>query len=251
MYHGDTLGTMAQNTRLRDARMQAGLSQAALAQRVQEVGAHLGIVNECNRANVARWEGGGRPQPHYVLILEATLHRDAAALGFAYQTHGMNRERMLSDAGLSEEDITLAGDTATLGPLTGIWLSEYVYHSDSRNADFTSRHYCQLLQRGAHLNIRSLPKQASAIALDLALNGQMSTGTWTEHTEQGGYYSGAVYSGAIQLEVNATGTRLTGKWVGFGRDPGEINTGAWRFSRVADYSPDAAPEWDREPALSE
>jgi hypothetical protein len=83
--------------------------------------------------------------------------------------------------------------------------------------------------------------------MDLAVNGRMATGTWTEHTSEQGYYQGSVYDGGIQLELNQAGTRLRGKWIGFGRNPGEINDGPWTLSKVAEKV-DAATrdEWDHE-----
>ena len=65
--------------------------------------------------------------------------------------------------------------------------------------------------------------------MDLTANGQVLTGTWTEETNPAGYYHGAVYHGAIQLLLEPTGRRMTGKWVGFGRDF-DLNTGPWGWN---------------------
>jgi hypothetical protein len=43
---------------------------------------------------------------------------------------------------------------------------------------------------------------------------------------------GAVYHGAIQLLLEPTGRKMTGKWVGFGRDF-DLNTGPWSLEIVA------------------
>jgi hypothetical protein len=43
--------------------------------------------------------------------------------------------------------------------------------------------------------------------------------------------SGAVYHGAIQLLLEPTGRRMTGRWVGFGRDF-DLNTGPWSLELV-------------------
>lgn len=241
---------MARNVALITARRRAGLSQEGLARRIQETGHRLGRPNECNRANVTRWENGGQPQPHYVLLLEATLGTPAADLGLAYETYGMDRDQLLAEAGLDtapafpEPSARYGG----YGPLTGIWRSEYEYPSSSRGGTYTGRHYVMVLQRGAHLNVRSLPGQHSRLSLDLAVNGKMATGTWTEHTAEGGYYRGAIYHGTIQLEVNDQGTRLKGRWLGFGRDPGEINDGPWQFTIVdSKVDAEARQRWDRDP----
>jgi hypothetical protein len=240
---------MTRNLALIAARRREGLSQEALARRIQEAGHRLGHPNGCNRANVHRWEDGVQPQPHYVMLLEAVLGQPAANLGFAYETYTMDRDQMLAEGGLDVTP-TVPEPSARYGygPLTGIWLSSYEYPSSSRGGTFSARHYVMILQRGAHLNIRSLPGQHSRLSLDLTVNGKMVKGTWTEHTAEGGYYKGSVYDGTIQLELNQTGDRMKGRWLGFGRDPGEINDGPWQFTLVEDKTDAGTREkWDRPP----
>jgi transcriptional regulator with XRE-family HTH domain len=243
---------MTRNAALITARKRAGLSQDGLASLIQEVGHKLGRPNECNRANIHRWENGTQPQPFYVLLLESALGMPAASLGFAYAEYGMDRDEMLADAGL-DVMVPIPEPSARYGygPLTGVWLSHYEYHSSSRDATFASEHYVMILQRGAHLNIRSLPKQSSRLSLTLSVNGRMTKGTWTEHTSEGGYYHGSVYDGTIQLEINQTGDRMKGRWLGFGRDPGEINDGPWQFTRVDEkVDRETLVKWDRSPGAS-
>lgn len=240
---------MARNVKLTMARHKEGLSQDALAGRIRQVGYRLGHPNECNRANVARWESGSQPQPHYVKLLEATLGQPAAELGLAYAAHGMDRDQMLAESGLdTQAPVPEPSVTYTYGPLSGIWLSRYEIHSSSRNGTFAYQHYVQVLQRGAYLNVRSLQNQHSRLALDLSVNGKMIRGTWAEHTSADGYYAGSVYDGAIMLELNAANTRMKGRWLGFGRDPGEINDGPWQFTLV-DQGVDhvARDKWDVQP----
>jgi transcriptional regulator with XRE-family HTH domain len=240
---------MARNLKLATARRREGLSQAALARRIQQIGYRLGRPNECNRANVARWENGGQPQPHYVTILEATLGQPAADLGLAYVAHGMDRDQMLAESGLdTEAPLPEPSAAYTYGPLSGIWLSRYEVYSSSRDDNFAYQHYVQVLQRGAYLNVRSLPGQHSRLALDLSVNGRMIRGTWAEHTSEGGYYRGSLYDGSIMLELNAANTRMKGRWLGFGRDPGEINDGPWQFTLVdGRVDLDAREKWDIPP----
>ena len=76
-----------------------------------------------------------------------------------------------------------------------------------------------------------MPGSQSRVMIDLTANGQVLTGTWTEETNPAGYYHGAVYHGAIQLLLEPTGRRMTGKWVGFGRDF-DLNTGPWSLELV-------------------
>jgi len=81
--------------------------------------------------------------------------------------------------------------------------------------------------------------------MDMSVNGQVVTGTWTEQTAADGYYGGAVYHGACQMLTEPTGHRMKGKWVGFGRDL-EINDGPWSLTLVdADVTPVAIERWDR------
>lgn len=240
---------MTANVKLRTAIEARHLSQETLARMIREAGPRYGHPNGCNRATVHRWLDGAQPQPHYVLLLEATLGQPAQDLGIAYETYGMDRDKMLTDAGLdvlAPEPDDSAG--VVYGPLTGIWLSRYEYESSSRGRTYTSQHYVLVLQRGRGLMIRSLPEQESTLSLELTVNGRMVKGTWTEVTSEGGYYQGAVYDGAIQMEIGPAEDRMVGKWLGFGRNPGEINDGPWMFTRVAtDFDRETRQQWDRTP----
>jgi hypothetical protein len=226
------------------ARLHAGLSQNGLARRVRETGHKLGYPNECNRANVSRWENGTQPQAHYVLILENVLGAPADALGF----HGIDRDRMLMDAGLDLATPIPEVSAKGYGPLTGIWLSKYEYPSSSRGGVFNASHHVLILQRGAHLTVRSLPRQHSRLSLDLTVNGQWIKGTWAEVTSPAGYYAGAAYDGTIGMFLDQTGRRMSGRWLGYGRDPGELNDGNWSFTLVDDKTDRATIEsWDSAP----
>lgn len=115
------------------------------------------------------------------------------------------------------------------GVYVGVWLSRYEYYSSGRDASFTAAHHVVLLQHGDRLTVRSLPGSApSSLEIDLTVDGHVATGTWSERTAPQGYYRGARYHGAIQLLIELTGTRMAGKWVGFGKDF-EVNTGPWEL----------------------
>jgi hypothetical protein len=132
-------------------------------------------------------------------------------------------------------------------PLTGIWLSRYEYVSSGRDDQtFGSSHYVIVLQRGSKVQVRSLPSTAaSRLLMDLTVNGQVITGTWTEETNPGGYYQGAVYHGAIQMLMEPTGRKMSGKWAGFGRDF-DVNTGPWSLELVThDTSPETMDKYNR------
>jgi hypothetical protein len=81
--------------------------------------------------------------------------------------------------------------------------------------------------------------------MDMTQNGQVVTGTWTEATDASGYYQGSVYHGAIQLLLEPTGHRMSGKWVGFGREF-DLNTGPWTLTLVtADTGTEAQERYNR------
>ncbi|MFE3644616.1 XRE family transcriptional regulator [Streptomyces sp. NPDC059169] len=112
---------------------------------------------------------------------------------------------------------------------SGVWLSRYEYFSSGRDSSYTGQHYVVVLQHGGRLTARSLPGSSdSPLTMDLEVDGHVATGTWTEQTATEGYYRGARYHGAIQLLVEPTGRRMTGKWVGFGKEF-DVNTGPWEL----------------------
>ena len=83
--------------------------------------------------------------------------------------------------------------------------------------------------------------------MDLTVNGQVVTGTWTEQTSPADYYQGGVYHGAIQLLLDPTGRRMAGRWVGFGRDF-DLNSGPWTLELVsADTGKAAMDKYNRVP----
>lgn len=156
--------------------------------------------------------------------------------------YGMDRERTISEAGLSSP---LPEPHTADGPLTGIWLSSYEYRSSGRAAPYTGRHYVIVMQRGPVLTIRSVDASKSRLAINVNVNGRVATGTWTEQTQGDGYYRGAVYHGALQLIESDDRRSLAGSWVGFGKE-GELNTGAWSLTLVeADVSDAAIERWNR------
>lgn len=235
------------NQPLIDARRMRHLSQDGLAREIQRAGWQHGDPNGCTREMVHRWERGTvrRPHPRYLRLLESVLGQPSGSLGFdADLRYGVDRVRALSESGLDEELFPLP-DGSGDGPFAGIWRSSYSFTSSGRNAGFTSRHYVMVLQTGARLMVRSLPRQASAISMDLSVNGRVITGTWTEQTRASGYYRGALYTGAVQMLESDTGEALAGQWVGFGK-AGEVNTGPWSLELVeASVTPEAAERWDQ------
>jgi len=238
------------NTALREARRRAHLSQTDLARRIREAGFLSGDANGCTREMVQRWESGKtrRPQARYLLALENVLGQPAESLGFdADVRHGMDRARAVHEAGL-DTGLPTPEPAESYGSLSGIWLSDYEYRSSGRDQTFHGRHYVMLLQRGARLMVRSLPASKSQLSMDLNVNGKVVTGTWAEQTQADGYYRGAVYTGAIQLLEREDERHLTGAWVGFGKEPEEVNTGTWSLTLVDErVDSDAVERWNRMP----
>jgi hypothetical protein len=188
------------------------------------------------------------PRGAYVRALEAATGQPIENLGFqgrADERYGLDHDA-LGMAGA--EDIPVAeGLEVPSGPLTGIWLSTYQIVSSGRGGQtFRYKHYVLLLHRGARLQVRSLPGTATGrVLMDLTVNGQVVTGTWTELTEPDGYYQGSTYHGAIQMLLDPTGHRMTGQWAGFGRDF-DVNTGPWSLELVtADTSKEAMAKYNR------
>jgi transcriptional regulator with XRE-family HTH domain len=233
------------NQALADARRMAHLSQDGLAREIRLAGWRHGDPNGCTREMVHRWEAGTvrRPHPRYLLLLENVLGQPSGNLGFdADLRYGMDRAQALADAGLDQ--VFPLPDDEDLGPMAGIWRSSYSFTSSGRNAGFTSRHFVLVLQYGARLMVRSLRRQASAVSMDLTVNGQVITGTWAERTRGDGYYRGAVYTGAVQMLETEPGRSMAGRWVGFGKE-GEINDGPWSLDLAeASVTPEAADRWD-------
>ena len=239
---------MAQpNTALRAIRASRFWSQEDLARAVREAGERAGEPNQCDKRLVQRWESGQVRQPRgaYARALEAATGQPIGNLGFqpADQRYGLDRSQALDLAA----ELLPEPKGVPAGPLSGIWRSRYEYVSSGRgNEAYVSEHYGVLLHRGQRLQFRSLPDTADGrVLMDMTANGQVITGTWTEQTDSSGYYQGSVYHGAIQMLLEPTGHRMSGQWVGFGRDF-DLNTGPWSLELVtADTGQAALAEYNR------
>lgn len=232
------------NGRLRAVRMGLLMSQDDLARAIREAGQEAGEPNDASKRLVQRWEAGvtTAPRPVYARALEVVTGLPIEALGFQVPVP-MAR---VSDDGMGGHDLapspsaTPKGSGAVpqtepkngKGNYSGVWLSRYEFFSSGRDETFTGLHYVVLLQHGNRLTVRSLPDASlnpnSPLTMDLTVEGNVVTGTWTEQTATDGYYAGARYHGAIQLLVEPTGRKMVGKWVGFGKEF-DINTGPWEL----------------------
>ncbi|MDQ0938473.1 XRE family transcriptional regulator [Streptomyces sp. V1I1] len=228
------------NSALRAVRMGLLMSQDDFARAVRDAGARAGQPNDANKRLVQRWESGATtaPRPVYARALESVTGLPIESLGFS----GVVPMARVSEDGQGGHDVEasvngIAPAAAAPQPepqgahrnYSGVWLSRYEYFSSGRDSSFTGQHYVVMLQHGNRLSARSLPGSSdSPLTMDLEIDGHVATGTWTEQTETDGYYRGARYHGAIQLLVEPTGRRMTGKWVGFGKEF-DVNTGPWEL----------------------
>ena len=220
------------------------MSQDDFARAIRDAGTRAGQPNDANKRLVQRWESGSTtaPRPVYARALEVVTGLPIESLGFTIVP-----QARVSEDGHGGHDMESSAPAPTVTPsvaapqgephaahrnYSGVWLSRYEYFSSGRDAAFVGLHYVVLLQHGNRLTARSLPSGSSnpnsPLTMDLEIDGHVATGTWTEQTAQDGYYRGARYHGAIQLLVEPTGRRMTGKWVGFGKEF-DINTGPWEL----------------------
>jgi hypothetical protein len=179
---------------------------------------HEAGVHELSR-KVASWAeaiGGSVSRRALLLKLSAALSLAAATPAFAED---------------SPPDPSTIDSGATDG-YSGIWHSQYTYHSTGRGKDFTGEHYVVLRQDGNRITGESLPvNNGSILRLDLDLNGAVATGTWSERTLPAGYYRGSVYHGGLQLVIDPMGKTMRGKWVGFDREF-NVNSDVWELAWV-------------------
>jgi hypothetical protein len=122
----------------------------------------------------------------------------------------------------------------------GIWKSSYHYPSSGRGQELEGHHFVRLHQKDNHLVFESAAETSTSyLIIRLSIEDNIATGSWQEQTEQDGYYKGAVYYGAIQLVVSEDGKKMSGKWVGFGKDM-QVNVGPWELEYVGKSLPQEA-----------
>ncbi|MFE3250230.1 XRE family transcriptional regulator [Streptomyces sp. NPDC059209] len=228
------------NATLRAVRMGMLMSQDDFARAVRDAGARAGQPNDANKRLVQRWESGktAAPRPVYARALESVTGLPIESLGFGISVpqarvsddgHGGHDMETIPNGTTPPAAYAQAEPRPVHGNYSGVWLSKYEYFSSGRDSAFTGLHYAVVLQHGNRLSVRSLPGSSdSPLTMDLEFDGHVATGTWTEQTASDGYYRGARYHGAIQLLVEPTGRRMSGKWVGFGKEF-DVNTGPWEL----------------------
>ncbi|MFC7306299.1 helix-turn-helix domain-containing protein [Streptomyces monticola] len=250
----------APNDVLRAVRIGLRLSQDDLAKALRRAGDELGEPNDASKRLVQRWEAGvsRAPRPVYARALERVTGRPVESLGFTLpvpvaRVHADGKgghdvdadpEGVAAAGGTSQTAVQAAAVAATEN-YSGIWLSRYEYYSSGRDETYEGKHYVVVLQHGSRLTGQSLPGASanpdSPLSLDLTLDRNVVTGTWTEQTAREGYYQGARYHGAIQMLIEPTGRRMAGKWIGFGKDF-DVNSGPWELLLVETSTSKAALE---------
>jgi len=120
--------------------------------------------------------------------------------------------------------------------LSGSWYCCYWFPSNTHDGEDPSSYQVTAEQTGEQLIFQSVPNAAgSYIFIRLHVDGIYAAGSWTENTEPEGEFAGMIYSGVMQLILSEDRQRMTGKWVGTGRDlqqqRPDVYGGRWEFSR--------------------
>jgi transcriptional regulator with XRE-family HTH domain len=217
------------NVALIAARTAHNLTQADLAE-----------VVGVSKRTIQRWEETiqtTRPRPTQIRSLQNAMGVPVEQLGFP-----PDKRAIAVDDGRGGLDLEVrlppinSPRQAPAGDYSGIWLSRYEYVSSSREQSFSGLHHVVLTQEGSTVSVRSLPNSAnSTMGMDLTVDGVVFTGTWVEDTDKTGYYKGKRYVGAIQMIADPSGSRIAGKWLGYGKD-GEINSGPWYLDYQAEVT---------------
>lgn len=231
---------MSKNVALIAARVAMNLSQEEMARAVA-----------VDRRTYQRWEHDATIRPQAAQLRKL---RDAAGLPIERLGFPADKNAIVVEDGRGGHDLEVRFPPMAAAPArppasdySGIWRSTYEYYSSSRGEQFSGLHHVVLEQDGDRASVRSLPNSAgSTMSMTLTVSGNVLTGQWVEDTDKTGYYRGAQYAGAIQMLADATGSRLAGKWLGFGKD-NSINSGPWVLDRLGDVSPDTIAAYDRPP----
>jgi hypothetical protein len=204
-----------------DAAQLAGLSGAgdAVADDAEEL---IALLDHADMGDIARlateWSRQlGGPEERRALLLKLS-----AGLSLAVASPELTGQA-------SSEAVTNTHPLPS-ADFEGIWHSRYVYRSTRAEADLVDEHYLVARQSANKLIAQSLPHSTgSRVRIELALDPPVATGSWTETTAPDGYYRGATYHGALQLVIDPSRRRMSGRWLGFGRNF-TVNTGEWTLT---------------------
>lgn len=121
---------------------------------------------------------------------------------------------------------------STTDRFTGIWRSDYTYHSSDRDELLLAQNYVRIFPKGNEIIIESIPElNDSYLLARFTVDGNIATGSWQKVSNPEGAYKGALYYGAAQLIIADDQKSFKGKWVGFGKNM-EVKSGPWTFVYV-------------------
>lgn len=224
------------NTELRAVREAMRLSQEEFARKIREAGDALNEPNECSERTVQRWEQGAisYPRRHLVRSIEYVTGYPAEQLGFDLVPRvGKLSDHMGGQVVQVVPDARVHTAPSIMPTLSGIWESRCTYESSSRGETLVDLAHLVVVHAGSEITARSIDgsmTDESKVIMRLEARGRVVTGTWEETTGPSSYYRGQVFFGALQLQVDASGTRMKGAWTGFGSDF-DVNTGPWELIR--------------------
>jgi len=119
---------------------------------------------------------------------------------------------------------------------SGAWHCTHWYPSNNHDGDDMSECEVVAQQKGTLVVFQSLPDEHGAYMLvRLRIDDDFARGTWTENTAVDGEYEGKLYSGSLEMIIDAYKRRIAGKWVGIGQDQvknqPDVYVGRWELTR--------------------
>jgi hypothetical protein len=121
---------------------------------------------------------------------------------------------------------------------SGRWHLTYWFPSNKQpGQEEPSEYDVTAEQTSNHIILQSIPNESeSYIFVRLTVDGVFASGSWTENTSPHGEFQGMVYSGVVQLLVSPDKQKMTGQWVGVGRDHQrqlpDVYGGRWELVRI-------------------
>lgn len=192
---------------------------------------NIDIVNEfgVNEATVRKWIRDAQAEK-----LELALYIQDGRTHIADTPANKAVIKKLIDTRRKFRNTKAAAKATPPNKFLGIWRSDYTYHNSELNEDQLSQQYVRIYRKGDELIVESMPDPSgSYMYARFSMDGNIATGSWQQVTNPAGGYRGIMYHGAAQMLLSKDKTKLTGKWVGFGKQM-EIKTGPWEFTYIGE-----------------
>lgn len=128
--------------------------------------------------------------------------------------------------------------------LPGIWRCCYYFPSNVHSGDDVSAYYVRIEPNEHAFVLHSLPnKLAAYLQGRFEVTDNLATGVWLEDTSPDGEFKGMLYGGVFQVIIDEDQRRMSGNWVGAGKDKQapKIYDGRWEMEYAGDDI-DALPE---------